>query len=84
MAAWWMLSAYFFVLKCDESCGGSDPDHWEYTAQAIWVGAASATALAGIFLGIRGRLHTFALLFSLAVTAAVAWLYWAWSGGFQG
>lgn len=83
IVAWLLLSAYFLVLRCDESCGGSDPDHWEWTAQFVVAVCASALAVTAIVLGIRRHERAFVGLFMVAVVICLGWSYWATSGGFQ-
>lgn len=74
---WALASLVLAVLKCDDTCGGADVDHWRWTGQFVLAATGCLLGLGALVLGFgtRFRLAYRALLLASAVIA-ITWVTW--------
>ena len=78
---WARASLVLAVLKCDDTCGGADVDHWRWTGQFVLAATGSLLGLVALFLGFGTRFRP-AYRALLVVSAVVAMTWATWVIGF--
>jgi hypothetical protein len=75
---WALVSLVIAALKCDDTCGGADVEHWRWTGQLVLAAVGCIVALTALALGFsakRRRLYRTALVASASLAAVwVAWV----------
>ena len=78
---WARASLVLAVLKCDDTCGGADVDHWRWTGQFVLAATGSLLGLVALVLGFGTRFRP-AYRALLVVSAVVAMTWATWVIGF--
>lgn len=71
-----LLSGLLALIKCGDTCGGHDTEHWRWTAQLVLAAVASVLGLAALALGFTSRTRAYRALLAVSVACVLSWLVW--------
>ena len=71
-----LVSILLATVKCGDTCGGSDTEHWRWTAQFVLAVMVVAMGAAALVLGFTSRTRTYRALLVLSIGSVLAWMVW--------
>lgn len=79
---WALLSLVIAALKCDESCGGADVEHWRWTGQFVLASVGCVVTLAALAFGFSPKnRRLYRALLVASVSLAAVWAAWVFGLG---
>jgi hypothetical protein len=76
IAYWLLISSVLTAIKCGDTCGGADAEHWRYTAQFVLAALGSMLGMIALALGFTAKARAYRVFLVVSLGCALAWIAW--------
>lgn len=73
---WLFFSFVLATIRCGDSCGGYDAEHWRWEAQLLLAVLGSVLGMIALVLGLRSGGRAYRLLLVTSLGCALTWAAW--------
>lgn len=79
---WVLVALVIAALKCDDTCGGAELDHWGWTGQVILAATGGLLGIVALIMGFGSKFRrTYRALLAVSAALAMGWVIWVLGSG---